>query len=41
MCLESFFTSVLSGLFGQGEDEEEMATHNHNASSVGDSHEGP
>lgn len=32
--LQSFFTSVLSGLFGQGEDELEMATRNHNAAAA-------
>ena len=32
--LQSFFTSVLSGLFGQGEDEEEMATRDRNAAAA-------
>lgn len=32
--LQSFFTSVLSGLFGQAEGEEEMATRNHNAAAA-------
>lgn len=34
--LQSFFSSVLSGIFGQGEgdEEEEMATRNHNAAAA-------